>query len=149
LFTNDFLIAKDPEPIKKVAKFLKKTLEDNFYDENEFAAFKKVIKNKPISLENKFDDEDEFVEVITKKKGTKISHDDVKLEAQMVVEVERPINMENDGATECVELTALAEEMWNNDNNALNSGSDFELDIQGKTRYSKAGIDNADDPLFI
>jgi len=32
--------------------------------------------------------------------------------------------MENNGVTECEELTALAEEMWNNDINALNSGSD-------------------------
>lgn len=39
--------------------------------------------------------------------------------------------------------------MWNNDDNALMSGSDYELDIQGKTRFSKEGIDKADDPLFI
>jgi len=57
--------------------------------------------------------------------------------------------MENDGVTQCEEFTALAEEMWNNDNNALTSGSDYELDIQGKTRFSKEGIDKADDPLFI
>jgi len=56
--------------------------------------------------------------------------------------------MENNGVTECEELTALAEEMWNNDKNALNSGSDYELDTQGKTRYSKEGIDKSDDPLF-
>jgi len=57
--------------------------------------------------------------------------------------------MENDGVTQCEEFTALAEEMWNNDNNALTSGSDYELDIQGKTRFSKEGIDKADDPLFV
>lgn len=57
--------------------------------------------------------------------------------------------MENDKVTQCAEFTALAEEMWNSDDNALMVGSDYELDIQGKTRFSKEGIDKADDPLFV
>jgi len=58
------------------------------------------------------------------------------------------MEMDNDKVTECAEFTSLAEEMWNNDDNALMSGSDYELDVQGKTRFAER-IDKADDPLFI
>jgi poly(U)-specific endoribonuclease len=57
--------------------------------------------------------------------------------------------VDNDGNYSSKEFTDFAENLWNNDENALFAGTDYELDTQGKTRYSKGGIDKAEDPLFV
>jgi len=46
------------------------------------------------------------------------------------------------------ELNAFTEKLWNNDDNACFEGTDYELDKQGRTKYSKTGDDKAKDPLF-
>lgn len=56
--------------------------------------------------------------------------------------------MDKDGNYSSDSLTKFCEELWNIDENALFAGEDYELDLQGRTRYSKGGIDKAEDPLF-
>lgn len=56
--------------------------------------------------------------------------------------------MDKDGNYTSEALTNFCEQIWNEDENALIVGEDYELDLQGRTRYSKGGIDKAEDPLF-
>ncbi len=46
------------------------------------------------------------------------------------------------------ELIALCEKLWDLDENRLVPDEDYELDLQGRTRFSYDGPDRADDPLF-
>lgn len=46
------------------------------------------------------------------------------------------------------ELTNLCEVLWNLDKNRLVPDKDYKLDLQGRTKYSYDGPDNAKDPLF-
>jgi len=55
---------------------------------------------------------------------------------------------DQDGNYSSKELTKFCEHIWNTDENALFAGEDYELDLQGRTRYSKGGEDKAEDPLF-
>ncbi len=56
--------------------------------------------------------------------------------------------MNNDEMYQSDELNKFCNYIWNNDENALFAGEDYQLDLQGRTRYSKGGIDKAEDPLF-
>lgn len=45
-------------------------------------------------------------------------------------------------------FTNFCEDLWKSDGNCLHPDVDYDLDLQGRTRFSYDGPDNAEDPLF-